>query len=363
MHHLITGKTSQYARGLEHITDPKERKKIIAERKRLARLGANDKLSRLEKIEEEQRSHKLNEEFKAFEGFEGPVKKREPTDKWWTISFFVILVFLIVHGAIVISGGQPYRLYSGLDFRSRACGTDQLSTKKYLYFPVPNVDINISMCLNKCPVDTGRRLCLYYKDGIKSHEGDSFCYTSIQTQTDGRYCIPKEQKTKDTVDALVNSWENVYRRALGDLNLTLDMIIIGVCVEMLILVGVLFLLSFERTLTCCFWVTTVIGINAFNFMALFSYLEYVKTINRRCFKGIDTNYCGGARASLFWLLMWVFVGIGAAYLLTVLFFCRKLQYVMNALKATVFFFKRMRQAKLSIIVGRISFIQALLSLC
>jgi len=58
---------------------------------------------------------------------------------------------------------------------------------------------------------------LYHPDGEKLHEDDKFCYTAIQTQQYGRYCIPREPETKATVDSYILSWEIVYRRAIGDL--------------------------------------------------------------------------------------------------------------------------------------------------
>ena len=45
--------------------------------------------------------------------------------------------------------------------------------------------------------------------------------------------------------------------------------------------------------------------------------------------------------------------MGIAYFIIVLYFCRKLQYILNALKASLFLFKRMRQNKLNIMVGTI----------
>lgn len=60
---------------------------------------------------------------------------------------------------------------------------------------------------------------MYHPDGLTLHVGDPFCYTAIQTQQYGRYCVPREPETKVTVDAWIVSWENVYRRAIGDLAL------------------------------------------------------------------------------------------------------------------------------------------------
>ena len=351
MHSLITGKKDQWAEGLEHL-DEKERKKEIAKRKRMARLAHSDKLSRLEKIEEEQKKSNFNDKFSPPEEFDGPIKKRKATDKWWLAAILISVLFLLVHTLIVVIGGKTYRLYSGLDFRSLPCARGNLTDLKYLYFPIANVNVNVTMCVDKCPIETGHRLCLYHPDGVTRHQDDGFCYTSIQTTYDGRYCIPREPKTKLTIDTWVYSWENVYRRALGDLSLTMDIIVLAYAVEILVLILTLFLLSFKKTLTCCVWTSVALCINALTLMALFCYIEYQKTISRRCFNGKDQNNCGGARASLFWTLIFVFLGIGLVYLITVLFFCRKLQLMIQALKETILVFKQMRQNIINILLGR-----------
>ena len=306
----------------------------------------------LEKVEEDQKKHKLNEPFQAFEGFEGPVKKRAATDKWWMLGVLICFLYLGVHSILTIIQGKSYRLYSGLDFRSKPCGLNELKPRRFLYFPLPNVNVNITMCVDKCPEDTGRRLCLYHPDGVQQHEADEFCYTSIQTQYDGRYCVPREMKTKQTVDSWLYSWENVYRRFLGDVSLTADIMVCAFIVEILLLVLTLLLLGFSCTLGCCVWVGIIVAINALNLMALFCYLEYLKTVRRRCFGGKDSNNCGGARSSLFYTLTIVFFALGVTYLVVVLYFCRKIQFVLNALKKSIFIFKRMRENKLNILFGR-----------
>lgn len=351
MFKLITGKKESFSEGLEGL-DPAERKKEIARRKKMARLANSDRLSRMEKEELEQKGNKLNKPFKATDEFKGPVEKRKATDKWWLFAIGIATLFLAVHGIIVFINGRTYRLYSGLDFRSLPCGRGNLTELKYLYFPIANVNSNVTMCVDKCPDETGHNLCLYHPDGKTRHKNDGFCYTSIQTTYDGRYCIPREQKTKLTVDTWVYSWENVYRRALGDLSLTVDLIVLAYALEILVLIVTLILLSYSKTLSCCIWISIVLCINALTLMALFCYLEYLKTIKRRCYDGLDRNDCGGARANLFWILIFVFLGVGIVYLITVLFFCRKLMYMIDALKHSIYVFKRLRENKLNILISK-----------
>lgn len=361
MFRLISGKKDQFSEGLEDM-DPKERKKEIMKRKKMSGLANSDKLSRLEKVELEQKGNKLNKPFKATEDFKGPIEKRKATDKWWLLAIGFAVLFLLIHGVIVYLSGRTYRLYSGLDFRSLPCGRGNLTELKYLYFPIANVNSNITMCIDKCPDETGHRLCLYHPDGVTKHEGDAFCYTSIQTTYDGRYCIPREQKTKLTVDTWVYNWENVYRRALGDLSLTIDLTVLAYAVEILVLILTLFLLSFRKSLSCCVWISIILCINALNLMALFCYFEYLKTIKRRCYDGLDRNSCGGARANLFWTLIFVFLGIGLVYLIAVLFLCRKLMYMIEALKDSIYVFKGLRQNKLNILIGTTLIMKALHSM-
>jgi hypothetical protein len=188
---------------------------------------------------------------------------------------------------LAFGGGKPDRLYSGLDFRDEPCGFDHLEIRPYLYWPHPNVDLNVRMCVAECPEDTGRKICLYQRDGTSLHIADKFCYTAIQTQQFGRYCVPRESQTKITVDEWIVSWENVYRRALGDLAMSKDIIFIGFVVAMVLGFLVTIMMSFKLLATVWIWLSMIITMLCLGVLSGFSYWEYLKTIDTRCFEAID----------------------------------------------------------------------------
>ena len=220
-----------------------------------------------------------------------------------------------------------------------------------MYWPHPNVDLNVRMCVAECPEDTGRKICLYQRDGETLHIADKFCYTAIQTTRYGRYCVPRESETKVTVDEWIVSWENVYRRALGDLAMSKDIIFVGFIAAMIVGFLVTVMMSFKILATIWIWLSMMITLLCFGVIAGFSYLEYKDTIAVRCYNAVDTNQCGGERASFFWLLMWIFGIIGAAYLCGILFYFRKLQLTTRIYRKSTFLYRRTWQMKSVIGMG------------
>jgi hypothetical protein len=47
--------------------------------------------------------------------------------------------------------GRTERLFNGMDFRAEVCGNGKFTNKHYLYFMTPTIDINVAMCVHKCP--------------------------------------------------------------------------------------------------------------------------------------------------------------------------------------------------------------------
>jgi len=81
------------------------------------------------------------------ENFEGPVANRHCTDFFFLV-FFVTANIIFVSAAIFIfMEGDIERVLHGADFRGELCGVDGLSGKEYLYWPAPDVDIDVKMCL------------------------------------------------------------------------------------------------------------------------------------------------------------------------------------------------------------------------
>lgn len=257
---------------------------------------------------------------------------------------------------LAFGGGKPERLYAGLDFRSEACGFNQLEIRPYLYWPHPNVDLNVRMCVAECPQDTGRKICLYQRDGETLHIADKFCYTAIQTTKYGRYCVPRESETKITVDDWIVSWENIYRRALGDIAMSKDIIFVGFLVAMVLGFLVTIMMSFKFLATVWIWLSMFITMLCLGVLAGFSYFEYLGTIETRCYQSIDTNSCGGERSTFFWFLMWVFGISGVVYLCGIMFYFKKLQLTTRIFRRSTFLYRRTWQMKSVIGFGMLGMI-------
>lgn len=75
-----------------------EKKKELERRKRLEKLAIEDRISHLERMENEDQKDPLNVLFPAREGFTGPLKDRKRTDKKWTWVILIMVAFFVVHG-------------------------------------------------------------------------------------------------------------------------------------------------------------------------------------------------------------------------------------------------------------------------
>ena len=82
----------------------KEKKKALAHKKRLEHLAIEDRISHLERFENEDKNHKFNVTlnniivFKELNKFDGPIKDRKVTDKRWIYPLVVLLTIFILHG-------------------------------------------------------------------------------------------------------------------------------------------------------------------------------------------------------------------------------------------------------------------------
>lgn len=113
--------------------------------------------------------------------------------------------------------GWPTELVRPRDFRGQICGVGRHINRPYLYFLAPTVDLNVGMCVEKCPEKPGTQICLYdgKTENILTHE--NFCYTQIECDTHGMYCYPQETEPRELVDAFLSKPEAVLRRMIGDL--------------------------------------------------------------------------------------------------------------------------------------------------
>lgn len=201
-----------------HLTKS-ERRDILSKHNKEIGFSQSDRLSKIEKLVEAEKNNEYNIPFKAIVNFEGPILTgRTFTDKWWNIPVVMALLFLLLMMVILITTAKTDRLKYGLDFRANPCGREDLADKSLLYFIHPNINVNFTMCVSNCPNSTGYDMCLYHPDGKTLHYGSNFCYNSIQTKEEGRYCVPVERETKKTVDDWILSTDQIFLRILGDLH-------------------------------------------------------------------------------------------------------------------------------------------------
>jgi len=97
------------------------------------------------------KDHIQNNYFAALDNFSGPLKERVRTDKKFTWFFITLFGLYLIHVYASFTRGNPKRLYYGLDFRSEPCGDGNLTKRTMLYWPYPNVDSNVTMCVPGCP--------------------------------------------------------------------------------------------------------------------------------------------------------------------------------------------------------------------
>lgn len=108
----------------------------------------------------------------------------------------------------------------------------------------------------------------------------------------------------------------------------MDIIVCGFIVIFLISIIVLALMSYQTTVVIWLWLSLIITINCLTIMSYFCKQEYNQTIEMRCYQGVDSNDCGGARATFFSFLSNLFMWIGIGYLVGILFFCRKVSHTL-----------------------------------
>jgi hypothetical protein len=76
----------------------KEKRHAIAHRKRQEKLAVEDRISHLERFENEDKKNEFNVVFNALENFTGPVKDRERTDKKWIYPVAILIAIFLAHG-------------------------------------------------------------------------------------------------------------------------------------------------------------------------------------------------------------------------------------------------------------------------
>lgn len=80
-----------------------------------------------------------------------------------------MFTLMIVRFAYLLIVSDLQKMSHPVDYRAESCGLNHLSQRPYLYYILPNIDLNVKMCVSKCPIDTNRDICLYRRNGISLH--------------------------------------------------------------------------------------------------------------------------------------------------------------------------------------------------
>jgi hypothetical protein len=119
-----------------------------------------------------------------------------------------------------------------------------------------------------------------------------------------------------------------------------DIILAGFIVSIVIGLLITLLMSYSITSTIWIWLSMLINMICLILLAVFSYSEYLKTLDTRCYKAENINGCGGTRANTFIMLTYFFAFIGIVYLVGILFFFRKIFLASKIFRKAAFLFKR-----------------------
>jgi hypothetical protein len=65
----------------------------------------------------------------------------------WALAFLVVNIALSGVLIYAIWEGDIERILHGYDFRGELCGVGDLSGREYVYWPEPNVSLDLAVCL------------------------------------------------------------------------------------------------------------------------------------------------------------------------------------------------------------------------
>jgi hypothetical protein len=170
----------------------------------------------IEKWEDSERSHMQNKALNGSQDFLGPARTRNSTDILCLIIFILLNFALGGLGYYVYITGNVDRLGHGSDFRGEVCGVNDLSSKKYTYFPDPQ-DTQIVLCIEKCPKKVVKEDVCYYDIDHVTLLKVWGCWDSIQTTEFSFFCLPKEQVYRKNVIDVFFTQQSLIKRAGGDI--------------------------------------------------------------------------------------------------------------------------------------------------
>ena len=76
----------------------KERKRVLEKRRRAEKLAVSDRISHLERLENEDEADKLNVPYPALDNFTGPLPRMVRSDKRWIWGIITLLGLFTIYG-------------------------------------------------------------------------------------------------------------------------------------------------------------------------------------------------------------------------------------------------------------------------
>ena len=233
--------------------------------------------------------------------FSGPITKRRCTDVSFLIIFIICNLGLIGISTYIIIKGDPSRLSKGFDIRANTCGLDQLSEKRFMFFPNSS-DTDWSLCIEACPYYFyDNYYCIYDRDDTEKYYPEWGCFDAYETTAYGFFCIPAKKGRSKIMNYLSEPMQ-VIKRASGDIYLAWDSILIGYCSSMTIGLIYLFLLRIAiiaKTLviiTVAFITLLVAGLSFLFFQT------GKRALNQDCgdYGPVDPDYCSYSAYKLYY---------------------------------------------------------------
>lgn len=160
--------------------------------------------------------------------FNGPVVERKCTDWPLLLLFLVANLGLLAQSGYGFSCGQPGRLLHGWDFRGELCGQGELRSKPYTYFPIPDLTLDVGMCLEGCPILSTRYSVCYYDTDHVTDLLTLPCYSAYTAKPFfSRYCLPSDPAYRELVLDWLYGQQQISTRIAGDLIRGWDIVVVA----------------------------------------------------------------------------------------------------------------------------------------
>lgn len=174
--------------------------------------------------------------------FNGPVFPRKCTDWPWVFLFLAANLGLLAQSGYGFAHGEPGRLLHGWDFRGELCGFGELSAKAYTYFPIPELTMEVALCLEGCPVLSTPHSVCYYDTNHVTDVTALPCYASYTSKPFfTRYCLPANSVSREIVLNWLYRQQQVSTRVVGDLMRGWDVValadLVAIAILMMLLMG------------------------------------------------------------------------------------------------------------------------------